>query len=114
MKKEFLELLKRAIGVALLKKFVQYMKSLSGEPLYWVILGIIIGLVILGIIGLIQERREKKSEQRHTPKGTEGYSDKKVICHYCKGYGELVTKNKGQKENTICLHCSGTGWIVGR
>lgn len=99
------------IGIAafLLKKFVYYMKSISGEPLFWVILIIIIGLVIIGIIG---ERRGKKNERRHTPKETEGYSDKKGICHYCKGYGELVTKNKGQKESTICPYCSGTGWTV--
>lgn len=88
------------------------MESIRGDPLFWVISGIIIGLIILGIIGFIQERREKKSDRRHTPKETGGYSDKKVICQYCKGYGELVNKNKGQKESTMCPHCSGTGWIV--
>ena len=89
--------IKIGIGVFLLKKFVYYIKSISGEPLFWVIL---IGLIIITIIGSASERKEKRK------------LDKKNICQNCKGYGELVTENKGQKESTICPHCSGTGWTV--
>jgi len=93
----------------ILPKIVSFVKQNLREPLFWVILIIIIGLIIIGII---QERRKKKSEQRRTPKETEGYSDKKVICHYCNGYGELMDKGKGKKKGTICPHCSGAGWIM--
>ena len=97
--------IKLAIKIFLSKKLAAYMKSISGEPLFWVILIIIIGLIIFGII---EERRER----RRTPKKTEGYSDKKSICHYCKGYGKLMDKGKGREKGTICPRCSGTGWIT--
>ena len=85
--------------------FLSYVKKIVEEPLFWVILIIIIAL---GIIGIIQERREKKSERKRAPKESEG----KIICHYCNGYGELMDKGKGREAGTICPHCSGTGWIT--
>lgn len=113
-----MEFLERVIKVAILRLFQQfrpkilsYVNQIIKEPLFWIIVAIFIGLAIIGII---VERREKKSKQRHTPNETEGYSDKKGICHYCRGYGELVTKNKGKRESTTCQHCSGTGWAVER
>jgi len=90
-------------------RILSYIKQIVQEPLFWVILIIIIALVIIGII---QERREKKSERNRAQKETEGNSDKKVICHYCNGYGELMDKGKGRKKRTICPHCSGAGWIT--
>jgi hypothetical protein len=111
-----MELFKWVINAVCIKVFkeifpgiLSYIKQNVREPLFWVILIIIIGLVIIGII---HERREKKSERRRAPKETEGNSDKKVICHYCNGYGKLMDKGKGRKKGTICPHCSGTGWIT--
>jgi len=51
--------IKTAIGMFLLKRFVLYMKSIIGEPLFWVIASIIVGLVILGIIGMVIEERDR-------------------------------------------------------
>jgi DnaJ-class molecular chaperone len=108
---EFLQWVIKGGIFVLIKKFLPkilpYINQMIREPLFGVILAI---LIALAIIGTIAEHREKKSKLRHTPKETEGYSDKKRICYYCKGYGELVTKDKGQKK--ICPHCSGTGWTV--
>lgn len=89
----------------ILPKIVFFVEQNIREPLFWVILVIIIALVIAGII---QERREKKSERKRAPKETEG----KIICHYCNGYGELMDKGKGMEKGTICPHCSGTGWVT--
>ena len=75
----------------ILPKIVSFVKQNIREPLFWVILIIIISLLIVGVI---EERRGKKSERRRTPKETEDYSDKKGICHYCKGYGELMDNGK--------------------
>jgi len=83
-----------------LPKILSYIKQMVREPLFW---GIVIGVlifIIIGIVGYGLERREKRN------------LDKKNICQYCKGYGELVTKTKGEKKNTICPHCCGTGWTV--
>ena len=111
-----MELLEWAIrgGIfAVIKKFfpkiLSYINQMIREPLFWIVLAIFIGLAI---IGTIAERREKRNKRKHRPNKKEVTSDKKGICHYCKGYGELVTENKGQKKNTICPHCSGTGWTV--
>lgn len=111
-----MEFLERVIGLAILRLFQQfrpkilsYINQIIKEPLFWIIVAIFIGLAI---IGFIVGRREKKSKRKHTPNETENYSGKKGICHYCGGYGELVAKNKGQRESTTCPHCSGTGWVV--
>ena len=106
---ELFRLLKNAIKIwvfkQILPKIVSFVEQNVREPLFWVILIIIMALVIIGII---RERREKKSERKRAPKETEG----KIICHYCNGYGELMDKGKGMEEGTICPHCSGTGWIT--
>ena len=104
--------IKHIIGILLFKqilpKIVSLVKQNIREPLFWVILVMIVSLMIIGII---QERREKKADRKSAAKGAEGNSDKKVICHYCHGYGELMDKGKGKRKRTICPHCSGTGWI---
>lgn len=82
------------------KDISPYIKSFIGEPLFW---GIVIGVLIISIIGYIGYVLEHKKKRN---------LDKKNICQYCKGYEELVTKTKGEKKNTICPHCCGTGWTV--
>jgi len=42
-----------------IKEFLPYIKQMIREPLFWIIL---IGLVALGIIGYVSEKREKKSK----------------------------------------------------
>jgi hypothetical protein len=98
---EFFELVIKGGIFVLIKRFLPkilpYIGQIIREPLFWVIL---IGLIIVIIIGNVLERKEKRK------------LDKKKICQNCKGYGELVIKNKGQKESAICPHCSGTGWTI--
>ncbi len=96
--------IKDVIQIMLGKAFIKYMRSISGEPLFWIILIVFVGLVIFGIFATILEKQRKKNEQK----------TKKVICPDCKGYGgEIVTNEKGLKERIVCPHCSGTGWAVG-
>ena len=43
-----------------IKEFLPYIKQMIREPLFWIIL---IGLVVLGIIGYVSEKREKKNKK---------------------------------------------------
>jgi predicted membrane channel-forming protein YqfA (hemolysin III family) len=51
-----LKSLMMAIGIRLLKT----LKSVIGEPLFWVILIILIGLAVIGIIAEWRERKKSK------------------------------------------------------
>ena len=66
------------IGIAafLFKKFVYYMKSISGEPLFWVIL---IGLVVLGILGYILEKAGKKNKQKGSSQERLEHTKPKIV-----------------------------------
>ncbi len=65
---ESLELVIKVAIFRLIKKFLpeilSYINQIIKEPFFWIIVAIFIGLAIIGIIA---ERREKKSKQRHTP-----------------------------------------------
>jgi hypothetical protein len=84
------------------KRGVEYIKFLTGEPLFWVIL---IGLIIIIIFAYALERKKKRSP-------LDPHKKNENLCQACKGYGELTTQVNGQKQSTLCTHCGGTGWSV--
>lgn len=82
-----------------------------------------LGVAILLLISIFLLRKSQSAQVEGTsqnisyeeppkPEEPKGNFNKKVICHYCNGYGELVDKRKGNKKGTTCRHCSGTGWII--
>lgn len=99
------------IVVVSLKRMFLYAASHLGEPLTWIILSILIGLIIFGIIEEIREKKGTKKDNLSKPKVAKNSSDNQVICHYCNGYGVLVAKDKGTDKSTTCPHCLGTGWV---